>query len=374
MSKKILLLTLETFCATGGIQKMGRILAYGLQQLGAKHKWEAELYSLCDRKTDLMPEYLAEEKFKAFRKNRLKFMWESIKAGKKADLVILSHINLSVLGWAIYLLNPNCQIWLIAHGIEVWRPLRLWKKSVWKICSKVICVSRYTQEKVIALHQVAPEQCTVVNNAVDPFITFPEHFHKPGYLLERYELNTDQKIVFTLARISVTEQYKGYDQVIKALGNLGQNNIQYVLAGPYDEAEKLRLTQLASQYGLGNNFILPGYIKAEELADHFLLADLFVLPSKKEGFGIVFIEAMAFGLPIICGNADGSVDAVKNQEMGTAIDPDDIGALEQAILRNLGRTLSIGARKSIQQQCLKYFSQQHYLQTLERLIKNEACN
>lgn len=121
MSKKILLLTLETFCATGGIQKMGRILAYGLQQLGAKHKWEAELYSLCDRKTDLMPEYLAEEKFKAFRKNRLKFMWESIKAGKKADLVILSHINLSVLGWAIYLLNPNCQIWLIAHDFEAFR-------------------------------------------------------------------------------------------------------------------------------------------------------------------------------------------------------------------------------------------------------------
>jgi phosphatidylinositol alpha-1,6-mannosyltransferase len=368
--EKILLLTLETFRATGGIQKMSRTLAYTLHRISLKHNWHLDLYSLCDRETDLEPKYLPKDRFIAFNRNKLKFTWNSIKAGTKADLIILSHINLSLIGWMIYLLNPKCQIWLIAHGIEVWRPLKLWKKSIWKICDRIISVSQFTQHKVIALHQASPHRCVVVNNILDPFLIIPEHFPKPEYLLERYKINANQKVIFTLTRISISEHYKGYEQTIKAISELKKTrkDIKYILAGPYDEAEKARILQLVADYDLSDNFILAGYIKDQEFADHFLLADLFVLPSKKEGFGIVFIEAMAFGLPVICGNLDGSVDAVRNEEMGTAIDPDDLEALKQAILQKLNSLLTIAERRNIQQQCLKYFNQELYMQTLDSLI------
>jgi len=93
--------------------------------------------------------------------------------------------------------------------------------------------------------------------------------------------------------------------------------------------------------------ILTGFIDESEFADYFLLADLFVLPSKKEGFGIVFIEAMAYGLPVICGNADGSIDAICNGELGKAVNADDPAELEDAITGYLDEPLTAAARRRI---------------------------
>ena len=72
-----------------------------------------------------------------------------------------------------------------------------------------------------------------------------------------------------------------------------------------------------------DNVIFTGYIANEELANYFSIADLYVMPSLKEGFGIVFIEALFYGLPVLAGNKDGSVDALANGEFGFLVDPDD---------------------------------------------------
>jgi phosphatidylinositol alpha-1,6-mannosyltransferase len=374
MPKKVLFLTLQTFSAAGGIQKMNRTLAYTLYQLGEKNKWDISVYASHDQQADLMPQYLPVANFKAFNKNKLKYVWCSLRAGMSADLVILSHVHLSSIGCLLRLLNPKCKIWLIAHGIEVWRPLKFWKKLIWRVADKVICVSSFTKTKVIALHGAGPDQCVILNNALDPFIRLPESFTKPVYLLDRYHLKADDKVILTLTRIASTEKFKGYEQTIKAVSTIKQSlpNVKYVLAGPYDEPEKVRILQLIKDYKIEDNFILPGYIKEQELSDHFLLTDLFVMPSKKEGFGIVFIEAMAFGLPVICGNVDGSTDAVRNEEMGTAINPDDINELEQAIQLKLEHSLTINERKHTQLQCLKYFNGQDYMNTIENLINDGA--
>ncbi len=372
MSKKILFLTLQTFGAPGGIQKMNRTLAYSLSQLCKKNDWHVNVYASHDQQSDLMSQYLQASVFKGFNKYKFLFIWKSIMNGMNADLVILSHINLSVAGIIIRLFNPKCKIWLVTHGVEVWRPLKLWKKAIWKIADQIICVSSFTKNKVIALHHASPDRCLILNNALDPFIQLPASFNKPEYLLERYHLNTEHKIVFTLTRMASTEMFKGYEKVIEAVSRIKQNipDIKYILAGPCDAFEKARIGQLITDYGLKDNFILTGYIEETELADHFLMADLFVLPSKKEGFGIVFVEAMALGLPVICGNADGSTDAVRNGEMGTAIDPDDNQLLEQTMTRKLNHVLTIDERRNIQRLCLKYFNEQDYRNTLEKLIKD----
>ncbi|MGZ3823166.1 MAG: glycosyltransferase, partial [Mucilaginibacter sp.] len=181
------------------------------------------------------------------------------------------------------------------------------------------------------------------------------------------------QVIFTLTRLASSEQYKGYEQVIKAVSRLKSKfpGIKYILSGQYDSTEEIRIKDLINLYKVNDEVILTGFLHENELADHFLLSDLFVLPSKKEGFGIVFVEALACGLPVICGNADGSTDAIRNGELGTAINVDDLDELANTISTYLETPLTIASRLNLQKQCLLYFNELDYREKLHKLLKDE---
>jgi len=374
MSKKIVLLTLQTFSTTGGIQKMTRTLAYSLNNIAREHDWDFKLWSLYDSRYDLMSDYLSRDNFVGFSRNKVNLVLNILRKGRKADILIISHVNLALLGVIVKLLNPNCRVWLVAHGIEVWRPLSILKaRFIKKYCDKIICVSNFTKQQMVDWHNVNAQKCIVLNNVVDPFIIHPDEFEKPEYLLNRYSLSHENQIIFTLTRLASTEQYKGYEQVIKAVSHLKDSfpSLRYILSGQYDSTEEARIRDLISTCNVSEQVILTGFLDEKELADYFLLADLFVLPSKKEGFGIVFIEALSCGLPVICGNADGSVDAIRNGELGTAIDVKDQQALEKAITGYLKTPLDVSIREQLQQKCLYYFNERDYQINLMKLINEQ---
>lgn len=168
----------------------------------------------------------------------------------------------------------------------------------------------------------------------------PKTFGKPAYLQKRYGIDEKTKVILTVTRINKNEGYKGYDKVLEALPEIISllPNIKYILAGKYDEYEEQRIKERVKRLGLEKHFILTGFIKEKELTDHYLLADVFVLPSKKEGFGIVFIEAAACGVPVIAGNQDGSIDALMKGKLGMLINPDNINEISKAILEQLNTT------------------------------------
>ncbi|WP_295672686.1 glycosyltransferase family 4 protein [uncultured Mucilaginibacter sp.] len=372
MSKKVVLFSLQTFSTTGGIQKMTRTLAHSLYNLAKINAWDFSLWSVYDSNKDLMPQYLPADNFVGFNLMRVNFIFRTIFQLKRPDVVILSHINLASVGLLLKIINPKCKVWLITHGIEVWRPLSRIKIALLKHCDKVICVSNFTRQQMISRHQTDPAKCVVLNNAVDPFMRLPETFAKPVHLLRRYRITEDNPVLFTLTRLASTEQYKGHDQVIKVISRLKQTypNIKYILSGKYDHNEEIRIQKLISDHRVEEQVILTGFIDESELSDHFLLADVFVLPSKKEGFGIVFIEALACGLPVICGNVDGSVDAICNGELGKAINPDDLAELENALTDFIKTASTKEARKYLQEQGLMHFNEKHYMENLEELINN----
>src|SRR6185437_1267256 len=119
------------------------------------------------------------------------------------------------------------------------------------------------------------------------------------------------------------ERYKGYDKVMEALVLLKTKypQLRYLLAGNYDDKEKEWVDHLIQQAGLQRQVILPGYIEDDEIPGHFAVSDIYIMPSSGEGFGIVFIEAMYYGLPVIAGNKDGSTDALLNGELGQLVNP-----------------------------------------------------
>lgn len=376
MTKRIVLYSTSTFSDTGGIQKMTRTLARVLYRLSQKNDWDVKLHSVYDADGDVMEQYLPAGNFKGHQQNKVAFTLNAIATARKQDLVILSHINLALAGLLIKMINPACELWLIAHGIDVWRPLSWVQRLFLQRSARIICVSNFTLQQMVERHGVEPSKCVVVNNMVDPFMKLPAHFVKPERLLKQYGLGLDSPVVFTLTRLASTEMYKGHDMVIRAIGRLKKKfpGIRYVLGGKYDQQEELRIRRLIQENEVDNEVILTGFIPEDELPDYFLLADLFVLPSKKEGFGIVFIEALACGLPVICGDADGSMDAIRHGELGTAVNPDDLEQLEIAMAQQLASSVSEDKRMYLQQQCLLYFGENEYMGHLEKLILNGTAS
>ncbi len=277
--------------------------------------------------------YIPQSLFTGFSDNKVRFVLKSIAAGRKADIVMMSHINLLVVGYLVKFFKPSVKLVLIAHGIEVWNPLPGWKKRMLRKCDLILPVSHFTQDKMIALHGLDEKKFSVFNNCLEPFLEKPLLGRKNAVLLQRYGLRKNNRILLTVSRMSDSEQYKGYDRVLQALPELlaAYPDLRYLLVGKYDANEKERLDQLVDKLGISEAVIFAGFVDDGELAAHFNLGDIFIMPSEKEGFGIVFIEAMFYGLPVIAGNKDGSTDALWHGQLGTLIDPESNAEIVSAV-------------------------------------------
>lgn len=312
---------------------MSKVAGKALHEIAREAGGQFHVCSMYDDQDEVDEKYFPSNIFTGFGINKSKFIWKCVARGTKNDVVIISHINLLLAGCLIKLLSPKTQLILIAHGIEVWEPFSGYKKWMLRQCDKILTVSAYTKNVMIALNELPKEKITVLNNCLDPFLEPAISGEKDPALLRRYGLNTGDTVLMTLTRLAAREQYKGYDIVIESLPELHENNpeIKYLVVGKYDEPEKKRLDALVSERGLEQQVIFTGFIPDEELAAHFNLADIYIMPSTKEGFGIVFIEAMYYHLPVIAGNKDGSVDALLNGQLGLLINPDSKEEVSNAI-------------------------------------------
>lgn len=331
--RKLLFLTLNTFSTTGGIEKVCRVAGSAFSQLCEEQGYTFELYAMNDRPEDLLPAYLPAASFVPFGGRRARFVRRAVAAGIQSEVVVLSHINLLVVGGLIKLLSPKTTVYLIAHGIEVWRPLPRWKRLLLAKMDRILPVSQYTCAVMQRLHQLPPERFTVVNNCLDPFLPPKAEKAASEAVRKLHGLRASDKILFTLTRLKSSEQYKGYDKVIQLLPRLAEGHplVKYLIAGKYDAAEKERLHQQMRELGVEDRVVFAGMIKDEDIAAYFGAADAYVMPSTGEGFGVVFIEALHYGLPVIAGNADGSVDALAGGKFGVLVNPADAAQLLSAV-------------------------------------------
>lgn len=346
-SPHVLFLTLRVFSATGGIEKVCRTLARVLANWQAAHpeKKSVALFSMYDHTNDADARYLGNIAFRGFSIRRLAFVFAAWRAGCAARVVVLSHVNLLLVAWLIRLFRPSVRIYLVAHGIEVWRTLPRWK--VWALkraCTKVLAVSAFTRQDMIQRFQLEPNLVEVVPNGLDPLLAPPATEQQVGQLRSRFGLEGAHPILLTLTRIAHTEGYKGYDQVIRLIPRLldAYPQLTYLMVGKYDAAEHDRIKNLAREVGVLDRLVFTGFLPDVDVPACFQLADLYVMPSKKEGFGIVFIEALHYGTPVVGGNKDGSTEALMHGQLGTLVDPDD----DEAILQGIRKALLQGKADS----------------------------
>jgi phosphatidyl-myo-inositol dimannoside synthase len=369
LSPKVLFLTLNMFSLTGGIEKVCRVFSRVLFDLGFELAG-ISVYSLYDKPTDRDSKYINKTSFRAFHKNRIWFVIRSLIQGIRADIVVLSHINLLFVAVLIKAVAPKTRIIMYAHGIEVWRNQHHWKSRFLRNHCELWAVSEFTAGKLREFKNADPDKIRVIPNCLDPFLEIPSIFNKPNNLLNRYHLTADQPVLFTLTRLSSYELYKGYDMIIESLPELIKtySNIRYLVGGQADTNEQYRLRKLVDRLQLEEHVIFTGFITDEELISHFRLADIFIMPSRKEGFGIVFIEAASCGCKVIGGNQDGSREALLNGKLGTLIHPEQKETLLDAVNENLEHPRTEESSRAIQSLCMEHFNYQQYLQRIQQVL------
>ena len=142
--------------------------------------------------------------------------------------------------------------------------------------------------------------------------------------------------MLTVARMTLAEQYKGHDVVIRAMPALLSRfpQLVYDIVGEGDGRPALEA--LAAQIGVSHAVRFHGTVSEEELCRLYAEASLYVMPSRGEGFGFAFIEAMSQGTPAIGGNLDAAPEVIVDGETGYVIDPTSVEAVVTAASRLLG--------------------------------------
>jgi glycosyltransferase involved in cell wall biosynthesis len=290
---------------------------------------------------------------------------------QRPDLIICGHINFSPLALRIFKLL-KIPYWVIVHGIDAWDLQDISRINGLKFAPKIISVSGYTRDRIVKEQNISLDQISLLPNTFDAskFSIQP----KPQYLLDRYHFHPDQQIILTVTRLASGDRYKGYDQIIRALPEIRRQipNIHYLLVGKGDDRD--RIETIIDEVNVRDCVTLAGFIPDEELSDHYNLCDIFAMPSKGEGFGIVYLEALACGKPTIGGNQDGAIDALCHGELGVLVNPDNIDELGKTIVKILQRQYLlpiIYEPEKLRQKVIEIYGFDRFKQHLSRLLLNQ---
>ena len=365
------------FGVKGGIQVYSAFLLQALQRAYPQAQYDVFLKH--DVKTSSDISYLPHTRFHLTGKSNSKlstlcFASSIIIQGllQRPDLVISTHINFAQAAHCLKRLNGT-PYWVVAHGIDAWNITNPRLQAALRAADRILCVSSYTRDRLLSEQNLDPDKVLLLFNTFDP-----NRFQiasKPTHLLERYKLKPEQRVILTVTRLSSVEGYKGYDQILQALPKIRQQvpDVHYILVGKGDD--RPRIEQLIAQLNLQDNVTLAGFVADEELCDHYNLCDVFAMPSQSEGFGIVYLEALACGKPTLAGNQDGSVDPLCHGDLGALVNPTDVDAISETLIQTLQGNYPnplIYQPSSLRQKVIAKFGFEYFQQVVEELIQNHA--
>lgn len=211
-----------------------------------------------------------------------------------------------------------------AHGIETWTCPSGLRRAAVERSDLVLSVSRYTRACVLGWAAIEPERLVVLPNTVGEGFT-------PG---NTRAWPAGKQVLLTVGRLDERERYKGHDRVISAIPHLvaGGHDVAYLIVG--EGTDRARLEKLADKLGVADRVRFLGAVGLQALIDAYRMADLFVMPSTGEGFGIAFLEAMACGAPALGLGLAGAIDALGDGELGAAVAERDLITALSKLLRS----------------------------------------
>jgi phosphatidylinositol alpha-1,6-mannosyltransferase len=243
------------------------------------------------------------------------------------DFIFCGHLNM--IQFATFLSRlVSAPVWLQLHGTEAWtKPSRSLQWSA-EQSEVVTCVSRHTRRMFLQWAKLPSEKVLVLPNTVDEqFTTTGSHYIG----LAQHEM-MEKRAILTVSRLSRREGYKGHDKVIRCLPALCAefDDLIYVIAGEGDLRQDLE--RLAESLHVSHVVKFLGRVERSTLPSLYRNADVFIMPSTGEGFGIVFLESIACGTPVIAGDSDGARDPLQDGALGVlSSDKDLMACIREAL-------------------------------------------
>ena len=268
---------------------------------------------------------------RGFGKKKGSFVRAVIAKIPNGRLVYTAHPSFGPLGLLCKLLNSRVHYVVTAHGTEVWNPMSWLHRLALQHATALTAVSASTAQYLIQVQGVDPSKIVVIPNAIGPDLLSPN-----GYKVGTDLLFGSRQILLAVGRLDAGERLKGLDKVILALPEVIKvvPELTFVIAGEGDDRQ--RLEDLAKGLGVSDSVCFTGALSDEELVGLYKRCDVFVMPSKQEGFGIVFLEAMACSKPVIGGRHGGTPEIILDSVTGYLVDHNDIETLIDRISRLLG--------------------------------------
>lgn len=323
----VLLLSPELFLHEGGIARIMRLYLKALCELvGPSGRVDSLVLNDRPGLEPRLPRYSNDRlgEHLGCDRRKLAFIRQTLRLARRADLLICAHLHLLPIAWLAQRLRPGLKYHLVAHGIEVWRPFTWLERRALRGADKILCVSEYTRRQMLRFCPALPAaRLVIVPNTLDPQFA--------------PELNTGHSAapfavprILTVGRLTTADTYKGFDTLIEAMPAIRRTypTARLRIVGTGDDQP--RLVALAASLGVAGSVDFLGPISDEELRSEYAACDLFALPSRREGFGLVYLEAMIYGKPCIGARA-GGVPEVINDAVGVLVDYGNIPDLTAAV-------------------------------------------
>jgi phosphatidyl-myo-inositol dimannoside synthase len=336
---RVLHLVPDLFDAPGGIARHSRLVIKALTDEPSLE--QLTVLSLMDHpETPLDMRYIGESyvAYRAFGGNRSRYSRAALRemAFGHYDLLVAGHVNLSPLMTAGTALRRSASRTItFVHGTDVWARLPWYRRQCLALSDLIVAVSHLTANRAIQVQRLRPGRVATLHSCLDP-ILFPS-VHASEYSRDEAAFSrstpTSRNAFVTVARMSSIERGKGHSTVIRALPRVLARvpDAEYLVVGDGDLRDELQ--SLAREIGVADRVRFLGRVADADLDVIYQQCKVFVMPSRTEGFGLVFLEAMAHDLPIVAGNTDASPEVIGDS--GLLVDPDDADQVGAAITRLL---------------------------------------
>jgi glycosyltransferase involved in cell wall biosynthesis len=332
---KTVVLAPEIFMSEGGIPRILRLYLKALCELcGPQDK--VGLIALNDALIDSheLRRYSNDRlsAWQACNRHKIRFTRAAFRTCRGAQLIVCGHIGQLPIAWAASRMYRHLEYVLIAHGLEVWRPFSLLERVALRGARNIWCVSDFTRRELLRYCPLPEGRAVVLPNGLDPFFVA-----NPADTASASSAAT----ILTVSRLSGADSYKGIDHLIEAMPAIVRAvpTARLHVIGRGDDLP--RLQGLAQVTKLNGVVRFLGYVTDEEIKRELRGCRLFALPSSKEGFGLVYLEAMAHGKPCL-GSSEGGTPELISSDTGVLAPYGDVPALAAACAAALQRNWQPG--------------------------------